>query len=47
MGGQKAAAADNLKLDFSSGVAAYVILPAEGEENFIYMVLPVRLKAGN
>lgn len=26
-------------------VAPCVILPAEGEENFIYMVLPVRLKA--
>ena len=23
-----------------------VILPTEGEENFLYMVLPVRLKAG-
>ena len=43
----KAAPADKLKLEFSSGVAPCVILPAEGEENFIYMVLPVRLKAGN
>ena len=42
----KAAPADKLKLEFSSGVAPCVILPAEGEENFIYMVLPVRLKAG-
>ena len=43
----KAAPADKLKLEVSSGVAPCVILPAEGEENFIYMVLPVRLKAGN
>ena len=42
----KAAPADKLRLEFSSGVAPCVILPAEGEENFIYMVLPVRLKAG-
>ena len=41
----KAALADRLRLEFSSGVAPCVILPAEGEENFIYMVLPVRLKA--
>ena len=43
----KAAPAEKLKLELSSGVAPCVILPAEGEENFIYMVLPVRLKAGN
>ena len=41
----KNAPADKLRLEFSTGVAPCVILPAEGEENFIYMVLPVRLKA--
>lgn len=41
----KAAPADRLRMEFTSGVAPCVILPAEGEENFIYMVLPVRLKA--
>lgn len=41
----KAASSDRLRLEFSSGVAPCVILPAEGEESFIYMVLPVRLKA--
>ena len=41
----KAAPAEKLRLEFTSGVAQCVILPAEGEENFIYMVLPVRLKA--
>ncbi len=41
----KAAPADKLRMEFTSGVAPCVILPAEGEENFVYMVLPVRLKA--
>lgn len=41
----KAAPADRLRMEFTSGVAPCVILPAEGEENFTYMVLPVRLKA--
>lgn len=41
----KAAPAEKLRMEFSSGVAPCVILPAEGEENFTYMVLPVRLKA--
>lgn len=41
----KAAPAARLRMEFTSGVAPCVILPAEGEENFIYMVLPVRLKA--
>ena len=43
----RAAPADQLRMEFTSGVAPCVILPTEGEENFIYMVLPVRLKAGN
>ncbi len=41
----KAAPADKLRMEFTSGVAPCVILPAGGEENFTYMVLPVRLKA--
>jgi len=41
----KAAPAERLRLEFTSGVAPCLILPAEGEENFVYMVLPVRLKA--
>ena len=41
----KAAPADRLRLEFTSGVAPCVILPAEGEETFVYMVLPVRLTA--
>lgn len=39
----KAAPAAKLRMEFTSGLAPCVILPAEGEENFIYMVLPVRL----
>ncbi len=41
----RVAPTDRLVLEFASSVAPCVILPAEGEENFIYMVLPVRLKA--
>lgn len=41
----KAAGVDRLRLEFSSGLSPCVMLPAEGEENFLFMVLPVRLKA--
>ena len=42
----KAAPADRVRLELSSGVSPCVILPTGEEENFLYMVLPVRLKAG-
>lgn len=42
----KAAPAESVRLELSTGVSPCVILPAEGEENFIYMVLPVRLRSG-
>ena len=42
----KAAPADKVRLEMTTGVSPCVILPTEGEENFLYMVLPVRLKAG-
>ena len=42
----KAAPADKVRLELTTGVSPGVILPTEGEENFLYMVLPVRLKAG-
>lgn len=42
----KAAPADRVRLELTTGVSPCVILPAEGVENFLYMVLPVRLKAG-
>ena len=42
----KAAPAQRVRLELQTGVSPCVILPIEGEENFLYMVLPVRLKAG-
>ena len=42
----KAAPAEKVRLELTTGVSPCVILPTEGEENFLYMVLPVRLKAG-
>ena len=42
----KAAPADRVRIELSTGVSPCIILPAEGEENFLYMVLPVRLRAG-
>ena len=38
------APADTVKLELNTGISPAVIVPAEGEENFLYMVLPVRLK---
>lgn len=43
----KAAPADTLKILLTSGISPCVIAPAEGVENFLYMILPVRLKAGD
>ena len=42
----KAAPAERVRLELTTSVSPCVILPAEGDENFLYMVLPVRLKAG-
>lgn len=42
----KAAPAQRVRLELQTGVSPCVILPVEGEEKFLYMVLPVRLKAG-
>ena len=42
----KAAPADRVRLELTTGVAPCVILPTDESESFIYMVLPVRLKAG-
>jgi len=41
----KAAPADEIKLELTSGVTPCVISPADDAENFLYMILPVRLKA--
>lgn len=40
----KYAPADTVRLELNTGISPCVILPAEGEERFLYMVLPVRLK---
>lgn len=40
------APADAVKIELNTGVSPAVIVPVEGEENFLYMVLPVRLKGG-
>jgi DNA polymerase-3 subunit beta len=41
----KAAPADELKLVFSNGITPCVIEPIDDTNNFLYMILPVRLKA--
>ena len=40
----KNAPADTVRLELNTGISPCVITPAEGEESFLYMVLPVRLK---
>lgn len=42
----KAAPADRVRLELSTGVSPCVILPDNDSDHFLYMVLPVRLKAG-
>lgn len=39
------APADTVKLELNSGISPAIIVPVEGDESFLYMVLPVRLKA--
>ena len=39
------APADELKLELNTGISPAILVPTDGEENFLYMVLPVRLKA--
>ena len=41
----KAASREKVVLELSSPITPCIIVPAEGEENFLFMVLPVRLKA--
>lgn len=40
------APAERVKMELNTGISPCIITPVEGEENFLYMVLPVRLKAG-
>ncbi|MEG1579618.1 MAG: DNA polymerase III subunit beta, partial [Oscillospiraceae bacterium] len=39
------APADTVQLELNTGVSPAIITPADGADNFLYMVLPVRLKA--
>lgn len=39
------APADTVKLELNSGISPAIIVPVDGDESFLYMVLPVRLKA--
>jgi len=41
----KAAPADDVKLELNSGVTPCIITPSDDSNNFLYMILPVRLKA--
>ena len=41
----KAAPADEVCICLNTGASPCVITPAEGEQSFLYMILPVRLKA--
>ena len=41
------APADTVKIELNTGVSPAIIVPVDGEENFLYMVLPVRLKSSD
>lgn len=41
----RAAPSDKVRLQLSTGVAPCVIVPTDGSRNFLYMILPVRLRA--
>lgn len=43
----KAAPAQKLDISLNTGSSPCIITPAEGEQSFVYMVLPVRLRAGD
>ena len=39
------APADTVRIELNTGVSPAIIVPTDGAENFLYMVLPVRLKS--
>ena len=41
----RAAPADSVRLQLSTSVSPCVIVPTDGSKNFLYMILPVRLRA--
>ncbi len=42
----RAAREDELEICINTGSSPCIIVPADGSENFVYMILPVRLRAG-
>ena len=40
----KYAPADTVRMELNTGISPCIITPADDSENFLYMVLPVRLK---
>ena len=42
----KSAPADNLNIKLSTGISPCIITSGDENDNFLYMILPVRLKAG-
>ena len=41
------APADTVRIELNTGVSPAIIVPVDGGENFLYMVLPVRLKSSD
>jgi DNA polymerase-3 subunit beta len=41
----RAAPTDTIRIKITSGISPCIIVPADGSSNFLYMILPVRLKA--
>ena len=39
------APADAVTMELNTSISPAVLVPVDGEESFLYMVLPVRLKA--
>ena len=42
----KAAPAEEINVCLNTGSSPCILVPADGSDNFVYMVLPVRLRAG-
>ena len=39
------APAEKVRMEMNTGISPCIITPTDGSDNFLYMVLPVRLKA--
>ena len=47
MEARRYAPAAPVKIELNTGISPAIIVPVDGEENFLYMVLPVRLKSSD